>query len=117
MGQFGTHVENQYYVDDNGNIQSTPKIHHHESNNPDDPISRQKARIDAYSQSSYNAALQQSIQKKTDKLQATYEQRLADVTSRENTYNSLADQIKALTGGDSGYTRQAGLLGLDSTKP
>jgi len=104
MGQFGTHVENQYYVDENGDIQSTPKIHHHESNNPDDPISRQKARIDAYSQASYNAALQQSIKVKTDKLQATYEKQLADVTSRENTYNSLADQIKSLTGGESGYT-------------
>jgi hypothetical protein len=104
MGRFGTHVENQYYVDENGDIQSTPKIHHHESNNPDDPISRQKARIDSYSQSSYNAALQQSIKVKTDKLQATYEKQLADVTSRENTYNSLANQIKSLTGGESGYT-------------
>ena len=104
MGRFGTHVENQYYVDENGDIQSRPKIHHHESNNPDDPISRQKARIDSYSQSSYNAALQQSIKTKTDKLQATYEKQLADVTSRENTYNSLADQIKSLTGGESGYT-------------
>lgn len=104
IGGYGTHTENQYYVDESGNIQSTPKIHYHTSNNPDDPISRQKARIDAYSQASYNAALAQSIQKKTDKLQATYEQRLADVTSRENTYNSLADQIKALTGGESGYT-------------
>jgi hypothetical protein len=104
MGRFGTHVENQYYVDENGDIQSRPKIHHHESNNPDDPIERQKARIDSYSQSSYNAALQQSIKAKTDKLQATYEKQLADVTSRENTYNSLADQIKSLTGGESGYT-------------
>jgi hypothetical protein len=33
-------------------------------------------------------------------LQDTYEKRLADVTSQENTRNSLADQIRALTGGD-----------------
>ena len=102
IGGYGTHTENQYYVDDNGNILSTPKIHYHQTDNPDDPISRQKARIDAYSQASYNAALQQSIQKKTDKLQATYEQRLADVTSQENTRNSLAEQIRALTAGGMG---------------
>jgi hypothetical protein len=33
-------------------------------------------------------------------LQDTYEKRLADVTSQENTRNSLAEQIRALTGGD-----------------
>ena len=33
-------------------------------------------------------------------LQDTYEKRLAEVTSQENTRNSLADQIRALTGGD-----------------
>jgi hypothetical protein len=38
-------------------------------------------------------------------LQDTYEKRLSDVTSRENTYNSLADQIAGLTGGG---TRFAG---------
>ena len=104
IGGYGTHTENQYYVDENGNIQSTPKIHYHRTNNPDDPIERQKARIDGYSQASYNAAVQKSIDIKTKKLQDTYEKQLADVTSRENTYNSLAEQIKALTGGDSGYT-------------
>jgi hypothetical protein len=38
-------------------------------------------------------------------LQDTYEKRLADVTSQENTYNSLADQISGLAGGG---TRFAG---------
>jgi len=104
MGRFGTVTENIYSVDENGNIVSTPKIHHLESNNPGDPIERQTARINGYSQASYNSALAQSIQVKTDKLQATYEKRLADVTSQENTYNSLASQIKSLTGGESGYT-------------
>ena len=33
-------------------------------------------------------------------LQDTYEKRLAEVTSQENTRNSLAEQIRALTGGD-----------------
>jgi len=113
MGAFGTVTENIYSVDSNGNITSTPKVHDLNTNNADDPVARQTARINAYSQDSYNAALQQSIQRKTDKLQATYEQRLADVTSKENTYNSLASQIKSLTGGDSGYTAggAAGLAG------
>ena len=100
MGRYGQHIENQYYVDADGNIQSRQKIHPNESNNPDDPIERQKARIDAYSQSSYNAAVQKSIDIKTKKLQDTYEKRLAEVTSQENTRNSLAEQIRALTGGD-----------------
>jgi len=46
------------------------------------------------------------IKKKQDEsianLQKTYEQRLADVTSQENTRNSLASQIQALTAGGMG---------------
>jgi len=46
------------------------------------------------------------IKKKQDEsianLQKTYEQRLADVTSQENTRNSLASQIQALTAGGGG---------------
>ena len=38
----------------------------------------------------------------TKQLQSTYEQRLADVTSKENTYNSLAEQIRGITGGGAG---------------
>ena len=104
IGGYGSVTENRYSVDGNGNIVSTPIVHEIKTNNADDPIDRQRARIEGYSQASYNSALQQSIKSKTDKLQATYEQRLADVTSKENTYNSLASQIKALTGGESGYT-------------
>jgi len=100
MGAFGTVTENRYSVDENGNIVSTPIIHDINTNNPDDPIDRQRARIQGYSQESYNSALQKSIKY----IQSTYEKRLADVTSKENTYNSLASQIKSLTGGDSGYT-------------
>jgi len=36
-------------------------------------------------------------------LQKNYEKQLADVTSKENTYNSLADQIAGLTGGGTRY--------------
>ena len=104
IGGYGSVTENRYSVDGNGNIVSTPIVHEIKTNNADDPIDRQRARIEGYSQASYNSALQQSIKSKTDKLQSTYEQRLADVTSKENTYNSLASQIKALTGGESGYT-------------
>jgi len=56
-------------------------------------------------QKSYADAIQKSNEIKLKKLQNTYETRLTDVTSRENTYNSLADQIAGLTGGG---TRFAG---------
>ena len=42
-------------------------------------------------------------QANTKNLQDTYEKRLADVTTQENTYNSLADQIAGLTGGGTRY--------------
>ena len=57
------------------------------------------------STASYAAAIQKSNEIKLKNLQNTYESRLTDVTSRENTYNSLADQIAGLTGGG---TRSAG---------
>jgi hypothetical protein len=41
-------------------------------------------------------------------LQDTYEQRLADLTSQENTRNTLAEQIQALTGG-AGMRGQGGM--------
>jgi len=48
---------------------------------------------------SYSDAILKSNQIKTKNLQDTYEKRLADVTSQENTRNSLASQIQALTSG------------------
>lgn len=51
------------------------------------------------SNASYAAAIQKSNEIKQKKLQDTYEQRLSDVTSKENTYNSLAQQIAGLAGG------------------
>ena len=52
------------------------------------------------SNASYSDAIQKSNEIKTKKLQDTYEKRFAEVTSQENTRNSLAAQIKALTSGD-----------------
>jgi len=49
-------------------------------------------------QKSYADAIQKSNEIKQKKLQDTYETKLSDVTSRENTYNSLSDQIAMLTG-------------------
>jgi hypothetical protein len=51
---------------------------------------------------SYASAIQKSNEIKQKKLQDTYEKRLADVTSQENTRNSLASQIQALTAGGGG---------------
>jgi len=42
------------------------------------------------------------VRKSIAGLQQTYEQRLADITSQENTRNSLAEQIRALTSGGGG---------------
>ena len=50
-------------------------------------------------QRSYSDAIQKSNEIRSKNLKDTYEGRLADVTSRENTYNSLADQISGLAGG------------------
>lgn len=45
-------------------------------------------------------AVSQKQQEKIKNLQDTYEKRLSDVTSQENTRNSLAAQIQALTAGE-----------------
>ena len=102
-----------YSVDEDGNITSKtsnvkiqPKPYY-----GSEDISRgqyeqnQLQNIALAGQQSYSAAIQKSNEIKQKKLQDTYEQRLSDVTSRENTYNSLADQISGLAGGG---TRFAG---------
>ena len=64
------------------------------------------------SQRSYAEAVNLSSTIKIKNLQDTYEKRLADVTSQENTRNSLAEQIRALTGGDTAASgRTAGPAG------
>ena len=54
-------------------------------------------------QKSYADAIQKSNEIRSNNLRDNYESRLADVTSRENTYNSLADQIAGLAGGGTRY--------------
>ena len=58
------------------------------------------------SQASYTAAVNQSNNIKINNLQQKYDKQLADITSKENTYNSLASQIQALTGGGGGMQDQ-----------
>ena len=65
------------------------------------------ASYQAQSQKSYSDAILKSNQIKIQNLQNTYEQRLADVTSRENTFNTLADQIRGLTSGGGRFNQGA----------
>jgi len=100
-----------YSVDEDGNITSKtsnvkvqPKPYY-----GSEDISRgqyeqnQLQSIALAGQESYSAAIQKSNEIKQKKLQDTYESRLSDVTSRENTYNSLASQIAGLAGGGTQY--------------
>jgi len=57
-------------------------------------------------QRSYADAIQKSNEIKSKNLKDTYEARLADVTSKQNTYNSLASQIQSLTAGGGGAQGQ-----------
>ena len=100
MGRYGTVIQKKYSVDADGNITSSDVPIDINSNNPGDPFSAQKARIDAQSQASFNEAMQKSNDLKTKKLQDTYEKTLAETTSQENAKNALAQQIAALSGGN-----------------
>ena len=88
-----------YDVDNNGTIitigQPGPRANR-------DEINRYKgARFGNDAGAASNESLRiisEKQNKSISELQKTYEQRLADVTSRENTYNSLASQIAGLTG-------------------
>ena len=100
MGRYGTVIQKKYSVDADGNITSSDVPIDINSNNPSDPFSAQKARIDAQSQASFNEAMQKSNDLKTKKLQDTYEKTLAETTSQENAKNALAQQIAALSGGN-----------------
>lgn len=65
-------------------------------------LDRDEQSLREQSARSYSDAILKSNQIKTKNLQDTYEKRLADVTSQENTRNSLAAQIQALTSGGMG---------------
>jgi hypothetical protein len=58
------------------------------------------ARIARKQDETFQARVNALTQPRLDEMQ----RRLDEQLSKENTYNSLADQIKSLTGGDSGYT-------------
>jgi hypothetical protein len=96
-----------YLVDADGNITSKDSGIKFERNPyPDyNPTGRlrfdqeQALSISTAEQKSYSEAIQKSNEIKQKKLQDTYEKQLADVTSQENTRNSLASQIQALTAG------------------
>ena len=60
-------------------------------------LDRDEQSLREQSARSYSDAILKSNEIKTKNLQDTYEKRLADVTSQENTRNSLAAQIQALT--------------------
>ena len=106
MGQKRIVDYTSYEVDEKGEI--IPKVIKRElvSNSNNRQLSM-KQQLDLDEQSlgdqsarSYSDAILKSNQIKIKNLQDTYEKRLADVTSQENTRNSLAEQIRALTGGD-----------------
>ena len=97
-----------YSVDADGNI-SQASWNGQKYNGYDSQIMKYNNEKDSYPYNSIAEATNASnaiIKKKQDEsianLQKTYEQRLADVTSQENTRNSLASQIQALTAGGGG---------------
>jgi hypothetical protein len=96
----------QYYVED-GQIKSRPITTYVQTNsNRPGALTTQKdadlADIKKTEENSYRDAMFQLQDEKIKNLQNTYEKRLADVTSQENTRNSLASQIQALTAGGMG---------------
>ena len=105
MGQKRIIPFTTYEVDDNGNISEKVTQRELVSNSNNRQLTM-KQQLDADEQSlreqtakNYSDAILKSNQLRTQKLQDTYEQRLADLTSQENTRNTLASQIQALTGG------------------
>ena len=96
----------QYYVED-GQIKSRPITTYVQTNsNRPGALTTQKdadlAAIRKTEENSYRDAMFQLQDEKITNLQKTYEKQLADVTSQENTRNSLASQIQALTAGGMG---------------
>jgi len=94
----------KYKVNDDGTIETLgltsygqPSIKNYDSQSKNFPYT---TILDAQ-----NAQARQQ-QANIKNLQDTYEKRLADVTSQENTRNSLASQIQALTAGGGGMQNQ-----------
>jgi hypothetical protein len=107
MGDFrGNIPSTQYYVED-GQIKSRQISTYVQTNsNAPGALTTQKegaiAGIRKAEENSYRDAQFQLQEQKISNLQSSYEKRLADVTSQENTRNSLAAQIQALTAGGMG---------------
>jgi len=96
----------QYYVED-GQVKSRPITTYVQTNsNRPGALTTQKdadlASIKKTEENSYRDAMFELQEQKISNLQSSYEKRLADVTSQENTRNSLASQIQALTSGGMG---------------
>jgi len=96
----------QYYVED-GQLKSRQISTYVQTNsNAPGALTTQKdgaiADIRKAEENSYRDAMFQLQEQKISNLQSSYEKRLADVTSQENTRNSLAAQIQALTAGGGG---------------
>jgi hypothetical protein len=103
-GDFRGNISSSIYVED-GQVKSR-QITTYVQTNSNAPGGR-TTQVDAAiaslkkaEENSYRDAMFELQEQKITNLQDTYEKRLADVTSQENTRNSLADQIRALTGGD-----------------
>jgi hypothetical protein len=107
MGDFrGNIPSTQYYVED-GQLKSRQISTYVQTNsNAPGALTTQKegaiAGIRKAEENSYRDAMFQLQEQKISNLQSTYEKRLSDVTSQENTRNSLASQIQALTAGGLG---------------
>jgi len=102
------YVSNSYSVDSDGNIISQ-EISHTIGNPPrGSEINAQQysSNIQQGITSSEINSYASAIQKSNEIKQKNYEKRLADITSQENTRNSLAEQIKALTSGGIGMQNQ-----------
>ena len=63
---------------------------------------RRRRDLIGQSQASFAEAVNLSNNIKINNLQQKYDKQLADITSKENTYNALSSQIRALTGEQSG---------------
>ena len=80
----------------------------------EDQRQRRKAELVGSSFESKQDAINQSMSVKMANQQAQYNQRIAELTSQENTRNALAQQIAALTGGGGGGGPQNPLLNTQS---
>jgi len=103
-----------YSVDADGNITSTNTTNKLGSQpygneiNASQYLSNAQQGAANASNASYAAAVQKSNEIKQLKAKQDYEKNLADLTSKENTYNSLASQIQALTAGGGMRNQNAG---------